>query len=203
MKKSIAIMGATALSLLVLTGNAQTETTTQPAQQKTWDPQKNPVVTDITAKYSGKYIAPATALTTAAIFPVTGTFSSASNPEATEVSITLDEQNKGLIWVEGLPQGTIKAMLRKLPDTYKIPAQKTASGKDVTEGTLLYDNESRTLSICIGKPYNTADPSTVFTEPAEEPAPAVTKKKTVTKKANTAKAWIYTGTKQVTKTAAK
>jgi len=199
MKKSIAIMGATALSLLVLTGNAQTETSTQPPKQ-TWDPRNNPVVTDITSKYSGKYIAPAAALTTAAIFPVTGIFSSASNPEAPEVSITLDEQNKGLIWVEGLPQGTIKAMLRKLPDTYKIPAQKTATGKEVAEGTLLYDNETRTLSICIGKPYNTADPSTVFIVPVEEPAPAVTKKKTVTK---TAKTWIYTGTKQVTETAAK
>jgi hypothetical protein len=202
MKKSIAIMGATALSLLVLTGNAQTETTTQPPKQ-TWDPRKNPVVTDITSKYNGKYIAPATALSTAEIFPVTGNFSSATNPEAPEVSVTLDEQNKGLIWVEGLPQGTIKAMLRKLPDTYKIPAQKTEAGKEVAEGTLVYDNETSTLSICIGKLYNTEDPSSAFTVPAEEPAPAVAKKKTGTKKANVAKAWIYTGTKQVTKTAAK
>lgn len=55
------------------------------------------------------------------------------------------------MWIEGLPQGRVKAMLRKSPATYKIPAQKTEEGKEVAEGTLMFDKETNTLSICIGK----------------------------------------------------
>jgi len=192
MKKTIVIMGATALSLLALSVHAQ----------QTWDPQKNPTVTAITSKYADKYITTKTELTTAEIYPVTGTFSSATNPEAGTVTISLDEANKGVIWVEGLPQGKLKAMLRKLPDTYKIPVQKTAEGKEVAEGTLIYDNDTRTLSICIGKSYNNADPVSVFALPAEQTAVTTAKTKTIIKKATVPKAWIYTGTKALVETAA-
>ena len=53
-------------------------------------------------------------------------------------------------------------MLRKSPATYKIPAQKTEEGKEVAEGTLMFDKETNTLSIAIGKDYNLENPSMAF-----------------------------------------
>ncbi|MEO7982516.1 MAG: hypothetical protein ABI688_00415 [Bacteroidota bacterium] len=192
MKKTFGIMGAVAMSLLAITVRAQ--------QTQTWDPKKNPAVSSINAQYSGKYLAPRPELTTADIFPVIGKYESATNADASAVTISLDADNKGLVWVEGLPQGKIKAMLRQSPATYKIPAQKTEDGKDVAEGTLIFDKETGALSICIGKPYNSEDPSTAFLAPEEQPATVSVKTKSKTKKETQPKAWIYTGTKQVTET---
>jgi hypothetical protein len=118
----------------------------------------------------------------------------------------LDEQNKGFVWIEGLPQGKIKAMLRKSPATYKIPVQKTEDGKDVPEGTLIFDKDSKTLSIVIGKTYNAEDPSAAFTMTTEDQNMATTtdvvKTKTKTggkivktKTKPAPKPWTYTGTK--------
>ena len=123
-----------------------------------------------------------------------GKYESATNTDAAAVTINLDEKNRGVIWIGGLPQGKIKAMLRKSPAIYKIPAQKTEEGKDVAEGTLIFDKETKTLSICIGKNYNTEDPTAAFLPAVEEPA-ITTKTKTKTKKVVVPKAWIYTGTK--------
>lgn len=200
MKKTIAIVGGIVLSLLTITARAQ-ETPT-PADPPKWDPKKNPTVDSIISPYQGKMIPPRAPLTTSDIFPVIGKYESTTNTDAANVSIMLDEQNKGLVWVEGLPQGKIKAMLRKSPATYKIPAQKTEEGKDVAEGTLIYDKETNTLSICIGKSFNADDPTAVFALPAEEPAPAATAKSSKTKKPVQPKAWIYVGTKQTKETAA-
>lgn len=184
MKKTIGIAGVIVLSLLTISIQAQ---------QTTWDAKKNPTVEAIISKYEGKPVTPRTELTTSDIFPVIGKYESATNSDATAVTIKLDEQNKGMVWIEGLPQGKIKAMLRKSPAIYKIPAQKTEDGKkDVAEGTLIFDNETNTLSICIGKAFNTEDPTVAFLPPVEEPAITT---KTKTKKVVHPKAWIYTGTK--------
>jgi hypothetical protein len=188
MKKTIGIVGGIALSLLSVSVNAQ----------QTWEAKKNPTVDSITSQYAGKYIAARPVLTNADIFPVIGKYESATNTDAVSVTVALDGQNKGLVWIEGLPQGKINAMLRKSPATYKIPAQKTEDGKEVGEGTLIFDKETGTLSICIGKLYNAEDPAVAFTAPAEEPATTV--KTSKTKKPITPKAWIYTGTKLVTET---
>src|SRR5678815_5921834 len=75
-----------------------------------------------------------------------------------KVTVTLDDQNKGYAWVDGLPQGKVKAVLRQSPATYKIPAQKTESGTDVPEGTLIYDKDTKTISIMLGREYNDQDP---------------------------------------------
>jgi hypothetical protein len=192
MKKTIGIVGVLVLSALTITANAQ-DTTNR------WDPRKNPTVDSLVAPYQAKLLPARPPVTTADIFPVIGKYESTTNAEATNVSIMLDEQNKGVVWVEGLPQGKIKAMLRKSPSTYKIPAQKTEDGKDVAEGTLIFDKETNTLSIVIGKSYNVADPAVVFAVPAEEEI-AVTKikdnkTKTKTKKVAQPKAWTYIGTK--------
>ncbi len=185
MKKPFCILCAFAL-LFSLSFSAS-------AQESTWDAKKNATVDSITSQYKEKYIATGPTLTTADIFPALGQYESTTNPESSTVSIRIDPDNKGLVWVEGLPQGKIKAMLRKSPATYKIPVQKTEDGKDVAEGTLIFDNETNTLSIAIGKKFNAADPSTAFMPVAEEELPASTSKKI--KKTTVAKAWMYTGTK--------
>ena len=189
MKKSIGIVGGIVWCLLSVSAKAQ----------QTWDAKKNPAVEAITTQYQGKYIAPRPALTTADIFPVIGQYESAINADAASVTITLDGANKGLVWIEGLPQGKIKAMLRKSPAIYKIPTQKTEDGKDVAEGTLIFNKETNTLSICIGKMYNAEDPVAVFTTATEDPATS-TVKTSKTKKQVLLNAWIYTGTKRTTET---
>ena len=185
MKKTVSIIGGIVLSFIGLSAVAQ-----QP-----WEAQKNPTVDSIAAKYKDKIVMAPAATTQEKIFPVIGQYESATNPETPAVSISLDAENKGLIWIEGLPQGRVKGLLTKSPATYKIPAQKNAEGKDVSEGTLIFDKELNTLSICIGKNYIAENPAAVFGDPVEV-TPAVTSVKTTkSKKVTAPKAWVYTGTK--------
>lgn len=190
MKKTIGIMGGIVLSLIATAVQAQDTTR--------WDPRKNPTVDSLVSPYQKQLLPARAPVTTSDIFPVIGKYESTTNTDAAAVSISLDELNKGVVWVEGLPQGKIKAMLRKSPATYKIPVQKTEDGKDVAEGTLIFDKETNTLSICIGKAFNTEDPSAAFAAPAEEPAATV--KTSKTKKPLQPKSWIYVGTKQAKET---
>lgn len=217
MKKTILTMAGCALSLLFVgTANAQTPdsiavpvTTTTTTTTTVWDYKKNATVDSINAKYKDKMIASAQPMTTEQIFPVLGQYTSATNTDAPNVSISLDADNKGLVWIDGLPQGRVKAFLRKSPATYKIPAQQTTDGKEVKEGTLVFDKDANTLNIVIGKPYNIEDPLAVFI-PASEDAPVeetVVKTKTKTAKGKTktkavvVKPWTYSGTKVETTTA--
>lgn len=207
MKKTPGIVGMALLSVFTLASYAQQtptppQTPVQPQAQaqpqtQTWEAQKNPTVDSIAAKYRDKIVAAPAALSQDRIFPVIGHYESTTNTDAASVSIMLDQQNKGLIWIEGLPQGKLKGLLTKSPATYKIPAQKTEDGKEVAEGTLIYDKEMNTLSICIGKIYNAENPAAAFMEvPAEEaPATATAKTKTKVKKPAAPKPWMYTGTK--------
>ncbi len=190
MKKTIVAMGGFVLTFLSISAQAQ----------QTWDAKKNPTVDSISALYRDKLVTAPAPPTREDIFPVIGKYESGTNTDAAHLSITVDEQNKGLAWVEGLPQGKIKIMLRKSPATYKIPAQKTAEGNEVAEGTLIFDKTTNTLSICIGKAYNPEDPAAAFAPTAAEPVPA-TAKNAKSQKPVTPKAWIYTGTKQSKETA--
>ena len=196
MKNTIPILGGAALSLLVVSAMAQ--------QTQTWDARKNPTVDSITSRYKGKLLPSRPTITTEQVFPVLGQYESSSNAEIPVLKITLDEQNKGLVWIDGLPKGKIKAMLRRSPATYKIPAQKTDSGIDVEEGTLIYDKDNHTLSICIGKAYNAQDPAAAFAPTPEEVAVADPKPKSKTAKTKTTvkpKPWMYVGTKIESSTA--
>ncbi len=199
MKKTFLIAGAIALffSLAITTSAQETPVKETPVKetpaQETWDAKKNPTVDSIMSQFKDKYIETKPAQTIADIFPAIGEYESATNAEAAKLSITIDPTNKGLVWIEGLPQGKVKAMLRKSPATYKIPAQKTEEGKEVAEGTLIFDKETNTLSIAIGKEYNTTDPSAAFIMTDEEPT--TTSKKSKAKKTTVTKPWIYTGTK--------
>ncbi len=119
----------------------------------------NPTVDSILSKYT--LVPMPSQMTTEQIFPVIGQYQSSTNADQ-KVTVTLDDQNKGFAWVDGLPQGKLKAVLKKSPATYKIPAQKTADGKDVPEGTLIYDKDTKVLTVLIGRPYNDQDPASVF-----------------------------------------
>jgi hypothetical protein len=209
MKTIMRIAGGLVLSLMAITSKAQTTTTSKPdtvitpvQTQSGWDYKKNPTVDSIEAKYKDKMIANPSAMTMDQVFPVIGKYQSTTNPEAPVITISLDEQNKGIAWIDGLPQGRVKAMLRKSPATYKIPAQTTEEGKEVKEGTLIFDRDANALSIILGKDYNVDDPASVFlpnatTTDQDATAPVVKHKtnKTKIKTKPVEKPWIYTASK--------
>jgi len=226
--KKIAIITSAALLLFTAAVNAQTDT----VPKQTTDPvPQQPVATEqqTTAKvYNDKYnnwsadtykMQPMPeALTIEKIFPVLGNYQLTDKEgTASTVTITLDPSNKGIVWVEGLPQGKIKATLRKSPATYKIPVQplgeeamateaateveakdaktaktakstKEAKAKELPEGVLIYDKDANVLNVCIGCKYNNEDPAVAFT-PAETTEVAATEEadKAEKKTAKTAK----------------
>lgn len=89
---------------------------------------------------------------------------------AANVTITLDSANKGLVWVEGLPQGKFKAFLKQSPATYRIISQKSETGTQIPEGTLYFDPSSKVLNIAIGKAYDETNPTGIFSMAAEATA---------------------------------
>jgi hypothetical protein len=141
--------------------------------------------------------APATAAP-ATTAPVT-TDVTAVEAAAPTVTVTLDSVNKGVVWVDGLPEGKFKAYLKKSPTTYRILAQKTNLGKQIPEGTLYYDVEANALNIAIGKPYNEEDPTAVFAvnAPATDAAVATTSTKSKSSKSKS-KVTFYTASKVIT-----
>ena len=170
------------------------------------------------------------ALTTEKIFPVIGKYQlTDKDGAASTVTVSLDPSNKGLIWIEGLPQGKIKATLRKSPATYKIPVQplegevitpeaevkdaktaktaKPAKVKELPEGVLIYDKDANVLNVCIGCAFNNDDPAMAFTasEPVavEETEKKATKsaKKSTAKTVKKAKPVHYSGNKVIEGTA--
>jgi hypothetical protein len=134
-----------------------TTTTTTTVEQKKYG---NPTVDSILSKYT--LVPMPTPITTEQTFPVIGQYQSSTNADQ-KITVTLDDQNKGFAWVDGLPQGKVKAILKKSPATYKIPAQKTEGGTDVPEGTLIYDKDTKTISVMLGREFNDQDPGSVFT----------------------------------------
>jgi hypothetical protein len=106
-------------------------------------------------------------------FPVLGSYT-ASGSSTGDVTITLDSSNKGMVWVDGLPQGKFKALMKKAPATYKVPAQKTESGKAVAEGTLFLNPTSRELTIVLGRSFDDADPLSSLTTPSKKSKVKVT-----------------------------
>ncbi len=146
-------------------------------------------------------------LTMDKIFPAIGSYTIADKEGvSSNVNISIDPENKGTIWVEGLPQGKFKAYLRKSPGVYKIPAQKLEDDKSLAEGVLIYDKDANALNVCIGCTYNIEDPAVAFLENAEpEVAETETKAKKGTVKSKTkvkpVKTWRYSGNKNIVETA--
>jgi hypothetical protein len=238
MKKTAIIAGAVSFLLITASVNAQTDSTKQPAPVETQTPAtpvetQTPVVAPTQAPATTTTTVSTTAsmdkynnydkakyamlpmpepLTTEKIFPVIGKYElKDKDGVASQATITLDETNKGLVWVDGLPQGRIKAQLRQSPATYKIPEQKLGEEKDaatVAEGVLIYDKDANTLNVCVGCKYNVDDPNSTFVTPQEVVEQPVTKTKTkngaVAKsktKVKKVKPIMYTGTKLVEGTA--
>jgi len=102
-------------------------------------------------------------LTIEKTFPVLGTYQLTTTDGATQdVTVTLDSANKGIVWINGLPEGTLKAYLKRSPAVYRIVPQKSESGKQIPEGTLFFDPSTNTLSVVLGKAYDEADPTAIF-----------------------------------------
>ncbi|HEX2536547.1 MAG TPA: hypothetical protein VHK69_22545 [Chitinophagaceae bacterium] len=105
----------------------------------------------------------ATGTVTTTTDTTTTSVNTAEAAAAADLVVALDAENKGIIWITGLPQASkIKAYLKKSPATYRIPAQKTEDGKSIGEGTLHFDTASRVLHVAFGKAYDEADPIAVF-----------------------------------------
>jgi len=103
------------------------------------------------------------ALTIEKTFPVLGTYQLTTTDGSSQtVTVSLDTANRGVIWIAGLPEGTMKAYLKKSPGIYRIITQKAESGKQIPEGTLFFDQSTNTLSVALGKPYDEADPTAIF-----------------------------------------
>lgn len=217
MKKTTLIASAVAL-LFTATSYAQTEPVPTPAPEQMPVADTTPVTTT-GDKYNNwttetyKMQPMPEALTTEKIFPAIGNYElKAADGTSRTVSVRLDETNKGVVWIDGLESGPIKAALRQSPATYKIPAQKLGEEKDsksVAEGVMIYDKEANLLSICLGCTYNAADPAIAFipdaqTDATEDAATskATAKSKKATAKAEKVKPVHYTGTKIIETTAA-
>jgi hypothetical protein len=103
------------------------------------------------------------AMTIEKAFPVLGTYQlNTADGSVQNVTVTLDQDNKGIVWIEGLPEGKMKAYLKKAPGTYRIIAQKNEEGKQIPEGTLLFDPSTNALNVALGKAYDEADPAAIF-----------------------------------------
>lgn len=141
------------------------------------------------------------ALTLEKTFPILGSYqlTNADNTTST-VTVTLDTSNKGTVWIEGLPEGRMKAYLKKSPATYRIISQKSGSGKSIPEGTLLFDPTANTLNVALGKAFNSEDPASVFAAAptADATASGAREVKVKTKKGvvkEKTKLMVYTATK--------
>lgn len=147
-----------------VSASAQTTTVDSIAANYKLLPMPAPLTIDKTFPVLGTYQLNSGADATMTTSSTTQTMdsSSASMVAPGTISISLDPTNKGIIWVEGLPQGKLKAYLKKSPATYRILAQKTEAGKQVPEGTLYFDTTSRQLSIALGKAFDDADPIAIF-----------------------------------------
>jgi hypothetical protein len=191
MKTTFSFLGIVML-LLSFTLNAQ-----QPTKP-------NPTVDSILSKYNLQAM-PAP-MTTEQIFPVIGTYQSSTN-ENDKITVMLDEQNKGFVWIDGLPQGRAKAILKKSPSTYKIVSQKTADGKQIPEGTLIYDKDANVIHVMLGLPYNDENPDAVFSttteqQPTQEVVVTKNKGNKTKQKVKKVETWTFTGSKMQQPTAA-
>jgi len=120
-------------------------------------------------------------------FPILGTYQLSSNNNTSgDLIITLDSTNKGIVWIDGLPEGRVKAYLMQSPATYRIISQKSATGKWVPEGTMIFNTETNALNISLGAPYNQADPGSIFVNETNGSDVAVSNSSAVKVKTKTA-----------------
>ena len=196
----LALLGSTVISFAAFSQQDSTkpvqQDTTKPVQQEEKKPvaeqakpaeQAQPIVTtaetNLPKPNAGRHF-----------IPVIGSYQASGDSTAVKnISITVDEQNPGKIWIEGLEPVKIYALLKAIPGTYKIPAQKV-DDKKVAEGTLVYDDSNKQINVCVGCGYSDASPSVATSEPIS------TDKKSKSKKAPVLS---FTGSKTEMGTASK
>ena len=161
-------------------------------------------VDSINAKY--QLLPMPQAMTLEKSFPVLGSYNLTTKEGTTvPVTITIDSASKGIVWVEGLPEGKFKAYLKRSPATYRIVAQKNDAGKSIPEGTLIFDQTTNTLNVALGKKFDDVDPAAIFTMTGDVTADVASgtevkvKSKTATKKTKE-KVVFYSATKADTTT---
>jgi hypothetical protein len=167
-------------------------------------------VDSIRSKY--KLLPMPQAMNTEQAFPAVGNYQfAAADGQAAQVAITLDSVNRGIVWVEGLPVGRFKAFLKQSPSSYRVVAQKTASGQQIPEGTLFFDQSTNTLHVALGKAFNEANPTEIFalatataaTDETQLAAPTEAKVKVKTSAGKSkSKVVFYTATKASQETTA-
>jgi hypothetical protein len=166
------------IAALIFTATIQAQTTVDSIAAKyKLIPMPEPLTIEKTFPVLGTYqLAGADAMsngtaTTSMATPSTTTTEPAASTDAgtttqtafsNNVVITLDSANKGVVWVEGLPQGKFKAYLKRSPATYRVLAQETETGNKIPEGTLIFDPETKALNIALGKEFDEADPAAIF-----------------------------------------
>jgi hypothetical protein len=89
--------------------------------------------------------------------PVLGNYNSTEGDSQKQITISGDEENVGKVWIEGVAPVKVYALLKATPGIYKIPAQKNAS-----EGTLIYNDSNKQVSICLGCGYKDKNPTAVL-----------------------------------------
>ncbi|MCH5720692.1 hypothetical protein [Niabella hibiscisoli] len=173
MKKNFLLMVVLSLSIAT-TSFAQSSAT--PEVPKNYKPQPKEL-----APMPGE-------LTDEMIFPVLGKYDYVNQEgEVASVTVSRDAENKGVVWINGMPQGKFKADLKQSPCTYKIPVQKTLqndvdvvatedtqsgaekvaprySGKSLKEGTLIFDSASQKLYVNVGAKFDEENPAAIFPE---------------------------------------
>jgi hypothetical protein len=143
----------------------------------------------ISAKY--KLMPMPEAFTVEKAFPVVGSYTLSTPADANavaasaEVRISLDSAHKGIVWVEGLPQGKFKAFLKQSPSTYRIISQKTEAGTQIPEGTMIFDPTTNVLQIALGKAFDDANPAGIFAMNTSGASEVETEVKVKTKKSKT------------------
>ncbi len=89
--------------------------------------------------------------------PVLGSYT-ATSADSKSISITADESNPGKVWIDGLTGTKFYALLKAVPGTYKVPAQKQDKSS-IAEGTIVYDENSKQINVCLGCGYNEQSPA--------------------------------------------
>jgi hypothetical protein len=102
--------------------------------------------------------------------PVLGSYNAvATTTDNKSITVTGDETNPGKVWVDGLSGSKFYALLKTVPGTYKIPAQKEGDN-NVAEGTLIYDESDKQINICLGCGYNDQTPVAIEAVASTTPA---------------------------------
>ncbi len=141
-------------------------------------------------------------LTLEKTFPVLGSYALVIDGDSTHVTVVLDSLSKGIVWIDGLPQGKFKAYLKQSPVTYRIISQKSETGRQLPEGTLYLDQENNVLQIAIGKSFNDKNPTGVFEHlnlPGQADVAQVSSKKSQSK--SSSKILFYSANKILTQPA--